>query len=168
MILVALGANLPSPVHGGPITTLTAALAEMNRKGVEILKASRWYETAPVPVSDQPWYVNAVAAVATDMAPAVLLTRLHEIEATFGRVRSALNAPRVLDLDLLSYEGLRSGDWPLLPHPRLQDRAFVLLPLRDVAPGWRHPVTGEAISTMLARIGPEQQTRLLEPPAGQL
>lgn len=168
MILVALGANLPSPVHGGPVATLTAALAEMSRKGIEILKASRWYETAPVPVSDQPWYVNAVAAVATDMAPAVLLTRLHEIEATFGRVRSVMNAPRVLDLDLLSYEGRRSGDWPLLPHPRLQDRAFVLLPLRDVAPDWRHPVTGETIEAMLRRIGPEQQTRLLEPPAGQL
>lgn len=168
MILVALGANLPSPVHGGPVATLTAALAEMNRQGIEILKASRWYETAPVPISDQPWYVNAVAAVATDMVPAVLLTRLHAIEATFGRVRGFVNAPRVLDLDLLSYEDRQSRDWPLLPHPRLQERAFVLLPLRDVAPEWRHPVTGEPIEAMLARIGPEQQTRLLEPPAGQL
>jgi 2-amino-4-hydroxy-6-hydroxymethyldihydropteridine diphosphokinase len=164
MILVALGANLPSPVHGGPVATLTAALAEMNRQRVEILKTSSWYETAPVPVSEQPWYVNAVASVATDLAPAALLTRLHGIEATFGRVRSVTNAPRVLDLDLLSYQDLRSDGWPLLPHPRLQDRAFVLLPLQEVAPGWRHPVTGETIGTMLARIGPEQQTRRL---AGQ-
>jgi 2-amino-4-hydroxy-6-hydroxymethyldihydropteridine diphosphokinase len=165
MILVALGANLPSPVHGGPVATLTAALAEMNRQGLEVLRASNWYETAPVPVSDQPWYVNAVAAIATDLGPAPLLTKLHDIEATFGRVRSVANAPRVLDLDLLSYDDLTSADWPLLPHPRLQDRAFVLLPLRDVAPDWRHPVSGEAIDTMLARIGPEQATRRL---AGQL
>jgi 2-amino-4-hydroxy-6-hydroxymethyldihydropteridine diphosphokinase len=161
MILVALGANLPSPVHGGPVATLTAALAEMNRQGIEIVQASRWYETAPVPASEQPWYINAVASVATDLAPAELLTRLHRIEATFGRVRSVANAPRVLDLDLLSYEDRVSGDWPLLPHPRLQDRAFVLLPLRDVAPDWRHPVSGDTIGAMLARIGPEQQTRLL-------
>jgi 2-amino-4-hydroxy-6-hydroxymethyldihydropteridine diphosphokinase len=168
MILVALGANLPSPVHGGPIETLTAALAEMSRQGIEILKASRWYETAPVPISDQPWYVNAVAAVASEFDPAALLTRLHRIEATFGRVRSVANAPRVLDLDLLSYEDRRSGGWPVLPHPRVQERAFVLLPLRDVAPDWRHPVTGDTIGAMLGRIGPEQRTRLLEPPAGLL
>ena len=161
MILVALGANLPSPVHGGPVATLTAALAEMNRQGIEIVKASRWYETAPVPISDQPWYVNAVASVATDLAPAALLTRLHMIEATFGRVRSVANAPRVLDLDLLSYDDQRSAEWPLLPHPRLQERAFVLLPLGDVAPDWRHPVSGATIAAMLAGIGPEQQTRRL-------
>jgi 2-amino-4-hydroxy-6-hydroxymethyldihydropteridine diphosphokinase len=165
MILVALGANLPSPVHGGPVANLTAALAEMNSQGIEILSTSRWYETAPVPVSEQPWYINAVASVATDLAPPALLERLHMIEATFGRVRSVANAPRVLDLDLLSYGNLRSDDWPILPHPRLQDRAFVLLPLREVAPGWHHPVTGETIETMLARIEPEQQTRQL---AGQL
>ena len=116
-----------------------------------------------MPASDQPWYVNAVASVATDLTPAALLTRLHAIEATFGRVRSVVNAPRVLDLDLLSYGDLRVADWPVLPHPRLQDRAFVLMPLRDVAPAWRHPVNGETIATMLARIGPEQQTRLLVP-----
>jgi 2-amino-4-hydroxy-6-hydroxymethyldihydropteridine diphosphokinase len=161
MILVALGANLPSPIYGGPVATLTAALAEMNRQGIEILKASRWYQTAPVPVSDQPWYVNGVASVATELPPAALLTRLHTIEATFGRVRDVVNAPRVLDLDLLTYGDRHSTDWPVLPHPRLQERAFVLLPLGDVAPDWRHPVSGEAIETMLARIGPEQQTRLV-------
>jgi len=165
MILVALGANLPSPVHGGPVGTLTAALAEMNRQGIAILEASAWYETAPVPISDQPWYVNAVAAVATALDPAALLTALHRIEATFGRVRDVVNGPRILDLDLLAYDDRYSTDWPVLPHPRLQDRAFVLLPLHDVAPGWRHPVSGEAIETMLSRIGPEQQTRRL---AGQL
>lgn len=163
MILVALGANLPSPIHGGPVATLTAALSEMGRHGIEILKSSQWYETAPVPVSDQPWYVNGVASVATELPPAALLARLHEIEATFGRVRSIANAPRVIDLDLLSYGDVSSNDWPILPHPRLQDRAFVLLPLRDVAPGWRHPVSGETIDAMLARIGPEQQTRILAP-----
>ena len=162
MILVALGANLTSPIHGGPVETLTAALAEMVVQGIEIEARSRWYETAPVPVSDQPWYVNGVARVRTALGPAALLARLHEIEATFGRVRIMVNGARVIDMDLLAYGDRIEAGWPVLPHPRLQERAFVLLPLRDVAPDWRHPATGEDIGTMLARIGPEQRTRLLK------
>jgi 2-amino-4-hydroxy-6-hydroxymethyldihydropteridine diphosphokinase len=168
MILVALGANLPSPIHGGPVATLTAALVALGTQGIDIVRKSRWYETAPVPASDQPWYVNGVAAVETDLAPGPLLLRLHEIELAFGRVRDVVNGPRILDLDLLSYgERIETG-WPLLPHPRLHERAFVLLPLRDVAPTWRHPLGGDGIDEMLARIGPEQQTRILAGDAGQL
>jgi 2-amino-4-hydroxy-6-hydroxymethyldihydropteridine diphosphokinase len=161
MILVALGANLTSPLHGGPVETLAAALAEMAVQGIEVDAMSRWYETAPVPISDQPWYVNGVARIRTMLEPSPLLTRLHEIEAAFGRVRTKVNAARAIDLDLLAYGDRIEADWPVLPHPRLQERAFVLLPLRDVAPNWRHPVTGEDIGTMLARIGLEQPTRLL-------
>ena len=90
-----------------------------------------------------------------------LLETLHRIEAAFGRVRDAVNAPRVLDLDLLAHGDLISTDWPLLPHPRLHERAFVLRPLADVAPNWRHPRLGLDIPAMLAAIGPEQTTRRL-------
>lgn len=161
MILVALGANLPSPVHGGPRETLEAALLALEQAGLPVLRRSAWYETAPVPVSDQPWYVNGVARVGSTLGPAAVLEKLHGIEAAFGRVRSTLNAPRVLDLDLLAHGDLVSADWPLLPHPRLRERAFVLRPLADVAPGWRHPVTGQDIPAMLAAIGPDQTTRRL-------
>jgi 2-amino-4-hydroxy-6-hydroxymethyldihydropteridine diphosphokinase len=167
MILVALGANLPSPVHGGPVSTLTAALSALENQGVEILARSRWYETAPVPASEQPWYVNGVAAVATELAPDDLLAKLHEVEATFGRVRSTANAARILDLDLLAYDDRVEAGWPVLPHPRLHERAFVLLPLRDVAPTWRHPASGKTIEAMLAEVGPEQETRVLGAGAGQ-
>ena len=161
MILVALGANLPSPIHGGPRATLEAALLALDAAGLRVTARSAWYETAPVPVSDQPWYVNGVTLVTTALPPGGILELLHRIEAAFGRVRAEVNAPRVLDLDLLAYGAIVSAEWPVLPHPRLHQRAFVLRPLADVAPDWRHPVTGADIDQMLAAIGPEQSTRLL-------
>jgi 2-amino-4-hydroxy-6-hydroxymethyldihydropteridine diphosphokinase len=163
MILVALGANLPSPEHGSPRQTLSAALDALAAKGVMVVQRSRWYETAPVPVSDQPWYVNAVAAVETGIGPVELLTLLHRVEEGFGRVRGERNAPRIVDLDLLAYgEDVRDGpDGLVLPHPRLHERAFVLLPLRDVAPGWRHPRLGLTVDEMIAGLPPDQMARLL-------
>lgn len=161
MIVVGLGANLPSPVHGGPRETLEAALAALDRAGLRVVARSAWYETAPVPVSDQSWYVNGVAIVTSPLPAAGVLGVLHRIEAAFGRVRTEVNAPRVLDLDLLAYGDAVSTDWPLLPHPRLHERAFVLRPLADVAPDWHHPVLGLGIDEMLAGIGPGQTTRRL-------
>jgi 2-amino-4-hydroxy-6-hydroxymethyldihydropteridine diphosphokinase len=161
MIFVALGANLPSPVHGGPRETLEAALGALDAAGLAVGQRSAWYETAPVPASDQPWYVNGVAIVTTALGAAAVLETLHGIEAAFGRVRDQVNAPRVLDLDLLAYDDLVSAGSPVLPHPRLHERAFVLRPLADVAPDWRHPTLGRSIPEMLAAIGPEQTTRRL-------
>lgn len=164
VILVALGSNLVSDRFGTPLETCRAALADMERRGVRILARSRWYRTAPVPVSDQPWFVNAVAAVGTALPPAELLALLHEIEADFGRVRTRRNEARVIDLDLLSYGDrlLEGPEAPLLPHPRLHERAFVLLPLADVAPEWRHPMTGEGIAEMLEALPPGQRAEAFE------
>ncbi|HEX7969738.1 MAG TPA: 2-amino-4-hydroxy-6-hydroxymethyldihydropteridine diphosphokinase, partial [Stellaceae bacterium] len=133
MILLGLGANLPSAAHGSPQATLAAALDALAAEGVAVDKLSPWYRSAPVPADDQPWYVNGVAAVATRLAPAELLKLLHRVERRFGRVRQRRNEPRVLDLDLLDYDGLVQPGGPraILPHPRLHERAFVLLPLRD-------------------------------------
>jgi 2-amino-4-hydroxy-6-hydroxymethyldihydropteridine diphosphokinase len=116
-----------------------------------------------VPVSDQPWYLNAVVEVATDRGPAEVLALLHSVENAFGRVRSIRNEPRVIDLDLLDHRGtVRPGpETPLLPHPRLVDRAFVLLPLRDIAPQWRHPVSGRTISELLESLPEGQRIRRL-------
>lgn len=159
MIFVALGANLSSPVHGGPRETLEAAVLALGAAGLRVAARSAWYETAPVPMSDQPWYVNGVVRIETALAPAQVLEALHGIEAAFGRVRDMVNGPRVLDLDLLAHGGTVSEGWPVLPHPRLHERAFVLRPLADVAPDWRHPVSGLDIPAMLAAVGPEQTTR---------
>jgi 2-amino-4-hydroxy-6-hydroxymethyldihydropteridine diphosphokinase len=150
MILIGVGANLPSPSTGSPRTTCERALAALPGEGVRM----RWYESAPVPASDQPWFVNAVALVDTELDSAALLAVLHRVEAAFGRRRAEKNEARALDLDLLAYGGeVRTGEsGPHLPHPRLHERAFVLLPLCDVAPNWRHPVSGLTVEALIARL----------------
>jgi 2-amino-4-hydroxy-6-hydroxymethyldihydropteridine diphosphokinase len=153
-IYIGLGANLPSPRHGPPRETLIAALQALEAAGLKLVARSPFYETAPVPVSDQPWYVNAVAEAASDRDPPALLALLASVENAFGRVRTEPNAPRVLDLDLLDCRGmLRDGpEPPLLPHPRLTERAFVLYPLADIAPDWRDPRSGRGIRDLIAAL----------------
>ncbi|MGE0668025.1 MAG: 2-amino-4-hydroxy-6-hydroxymethyldihydropteridine diphosphokinase [Sphingomonadales bacterium] len=153
-IYIALGANLPSR-HGSPRDTLEAALAALEAEGIGIIARSHWYATAPVPRSDQPDYVNGAARIATDLEPEALLALLHRIEDRFGRVRAGRNEARVLDLDLIDYAGLvvePEGEGLRLPHPRAHLRGFVLLPLRDVAPDWRHPIIRAHIDDLIARL----------------
>jgi 2-amino-4-hydroxy-6-hydroxymethyldihydropteridine diphosphokinase len=158
-IFIALGANLEHPTYGPPQRALEAALEELGRRGVVVRRVSPWYRTAPVPASDQPWYVNAVAEVATDLTADALLARLHAVEDAFGRVRTVPNAARLIDLDLLDFNGETAAGGPgraILPHPRMEGRAFVLRPLADLAPDWRHPRTGVTISALLAALPADQ------------
>lgn len=156
MILIALGANLPSP-YGTPEQTLRAALAEMDARGLKVVASSSVWKSAPVPVSDQPWYRNAVAETETGLSAKEVLAILHEIEADFGRVRAERNEARLLDLDLLAYhDEIFAGEFEV-PHPRMQERAFVLLPLAEIAPGWRHPVSGAFVQDMLKSLPEGQQ-----------
>jgi 2-amino-4-hydroxy-6-hydroxymethyldihydropteridine diphosphokinase len=153
-IFVALGANLPSAVHGAPRATLEAAVRFLAREGVQIVKRSSWWQSAAQPASDQPDFINGVVEVDTTLAPVELLALLHRIEGSFGRVRVARWEARVLDLDLIDYRGLKlrgEGGGPILPHPRMQDRLFVLLPLQEIAPDWRHPVSGVGIEVLITR-----------------
>jgi 2-amino-4-hydroxy-6-hydroxymethyldihydropteridine diphosphokinase len=159
-IFIAIGANLPHERYGSPRQTLEAALAELGRRGIRTVRLSPWYRTAPVPASDQPWFVNAVAEVASDLAADAVLAELHAVEAAFGRARTVPNAARPIDLDLLDYRGEIAAGGPgraILPHPRMAGRAFVLRPLADLAPDWRHPVTGQSIGDLLAAL-PSDQT----------
>jgi 2-amino-4-hydroxy-6-hydroxymethyldihydropteridine diphosphokinase len=152
MILIALGGNLPSRA-GQPADTLKRALGELERQGVEIREVSAFYETPAWPDPADPAFVNAVAAVKTSLQPVELLMLLHGVETDLGRLRSASNAARTLDLDLLDYDGRVLVEPQLtLPHPRMTTRSFVLIPLRDVAPGWRHPVTGQGLAELLAAL----------------
>jgi 2-amino-4-hydroxy-6-hydroxymethyldihydropteridine diphosphokinase len=162
-ILIGLGANLASPDHGPPVATLESALGALSAQGLAIRARSRWWESAPVPISDQPWYVNGVVEVATDLPPEPLLGLLHRLESEFGRRRSVPNAPRILDLDLLAYGDLvRSGlEPPLLPHPRMAERAFVLFPLAEICPHWRHPATGRSLEELIAALPADQIVRPL-------
>lgn len=151
-ILIALGANMPSRV-GPPLETLKAALAALGAAGVEILKVSSFYETAAWPDPADPPFTNAAASLQTSLQPVVLLELLHDTETALGRVRSRKNAPRTLDLDLLAYRDvILDGTRLILPHPRLAERRFVLEPLVEIAPEWRHPVTGLTPAQMLATL----------------
>lgn len=164
MVIVGLGANLDHPRFGSPRNSCEAALAALEREGISILRRSRWYESAPVPPSGQPWFVNGVALLETEFEPGRLLSVLHGVETEFGRVRRERNEARVLDLDLLAYGDLVSGpgESPILPHPRLIERAFVILPLAEVAPDWRHPVSGLLARDYAATFAEEASVRPIE------
>jgi 2-amino-4-hydroxy-6-hydroxymethyldihydropteridine diphosphokinase len=105
-----------------------------------------------------------VAELASELAPDQVMGALHDIEVAFGRTRKRVNEARILDLDLLTYHDLVSeeGAWPLLPHPRMAERAFVLRPLAEVAPQWRHPVLGETAAVMLSRLDAPQVAEPLD------
>ncbi len=137
-ILVALGANLPSPAGESPQRSCERAAQRLARlSGLRLLGISSWHVTAPVPPSGQPDYVNGVALLEGEVAPETLLSWLQAIEAEFGRVRSAPNAARTLDLDIIDMGGVvRDAPDPILPHPRAHLRDFVLRPLAELAPDW--------------------------------
>jgi 2-amino-4-hydroxy-6-hydroxymethyldihydropteridine diphosphokinase len=151
MILIALGSSLNSRA-GPPDATLRAALEALDKSGIAIAAVSRFYESPAWPDPSDPMFINAVALVATALPPLKLLEALHGIEKDFGRIRGKRNAPRTLDLDLLDYDGRIEAGPPVLPHPRIAERAFVLVPLKDVAPDWCHPGTGESVDSLLAAI----------------
>ncbi|WP_372624715.1 2-amino-4-hydroxy-6-hydroxymethyldihydropteridine diphosphokinase [Falsiroseomonas sp.] len=164
MILIALGANLPGPDGAPALETCRRAAAALDAlPGLRLRALSRWFATAPVPAAPGvPDYVNGVALLVPRPGegvpdPAMLLAALQAIEARFGRVRPYPNAPRTLDLDLLDLDGtVRAAPDLVLPHPRMQDRAFVLAPLLDVAPGWVHAGSGGRATALLAALGPQE------------
>jgi len=132
-----------------------------------ISKRSSWYHTAPVPASEQPWYVNGVVELTTELAPQGLIETLLAIENRFGRKRTKKNAPRTIDLDLIAYDDvvLKSNSkpgTPQIPHPRMAKRAFVLLPLNQLSPNWRHPDSGDHIHDLVAALPSDQETTMMD------
>lgn len=152
--LVAIGANLPGPGGQSPLDTCEWSLAQLGMvPGLWLRARSRWFNSAPVPPSGQPDYVNGVARLWGSGEPHTILAQLHAIEAAAGRQRSLPNAARPLDLDLLAVDDLVIDSGPAglqLPHPRLHLRGFVLAPLADVAPEWVHPMLHRSAAELLA------------------
>ena len=173
-VLVALGTNCSGP-WGTPRQTLTRALAELARAGVAVRAVSSIYATAAIGQTRQPPYLNAVALVETAKPPAALLRLLKQIERGAGRRGGRPWGTRTLDLDLVDYKGLvqnwragrpamvTGGQRPLvLPHPLMQERPFVLRPLLDVAPGWRHPVWRSSGRELWQRVASKREGRVLK------
>ncbi len=172
--LIALGANLPLP-EKTPVKTLQSAIFRLREQGLAIRCISRFYETPCFPQGAGPDYVNAALRADWAGTPEALLALLHAVEAEFARTREVRWGMRTLDLDLIglgaavlpdaatwaAWRGLpldaqmqRAPDRLILPHPRLEDRGFVLVPLCDVAPDWPHPVTGRSVAQMAAALSP--------------
>lgn len=157
MILIALGGNLAS--HAGtPSQTIDAALASLAQNGIKIISVSPYYVTPAWPDPADPSFVNAVAQIDTNLPPAELLALLHKTETAFGRARSVRNAPRTLDLDILDYDSRVEQGAVELPHPRMTERSFVLVPLADIAPDWCHPVTRRNMADLLASLPEGERT----------
>jgi 2-amino-4-hydroxy-6-hydroxymethyldihydropteridine diphosphokinase len=156
---IALGANL-----GDCRATLEAALAALDASpGVQVLARSRWYRSAPVG-PPQPDYVNGCALLAVTLEPEALLKRLLATERRFGRVRGERWGPRHLDLDLLLVGDQRLVSPHLtLPHPRLRERAFVLVPLAEIAAAWIDPISGQSVAELAAALKGEGGLVALEP-----
>jgi 2-amino-4-hydroxy-6-hydroxymethyldihydropteridine diphosphokinase len=154
LVYIALGSNL-----GDRPGNLRGALKHMTAK-ISVIKESCVYETEPWGYADQPAFLNMVVEAETGLEPGALLAFLKEIEQEMGRETTFRNGPRLIDLDILYYDELVLDSPPLvIPHPRLHERAFVLVPLADVAPDHLHPILGETTWRLLLNVDLKGITR---------
>ncbi|MEG1452666.1 2-amino-4-hydroxy-6-hydroxymethyldihydropteridine diphosphokinase [Brevundimonas sp.] len=150
-VIVALGANdkgqFVSCKQG-----LEEALVQLQQAGLKIVARSSWWQSAAWPNPSDPPFLNGVAIVETELDPKALMQLLSGIEDALGRVRSVRNAPRTLDLDLIAYGRISADlDGLYIPHPRASERLFVMGPLAEIAPEWRHPDSGEMAKNLAMR-----------------
>ena len=164
LALLGLGSNL-----GHRRARLERALSEISR-AAPVLATSSFYRTEPVGFASQPAFWNVVVAIGWSGTPESLLALTRRVERAVGRTPSFRNGPREIDVDILDLEGVRrTAPDPILPHPRLAERRFVLAPLAELAPGWRHPESGATAAELLRGLPQRPRaTRLSSRPRGSL
>lgn len=161
LLLLGIGANIAGP-WGTPRQSIARALRELERAGIKIVRVSNYYSTPPVASTPLPTFLNVVVLAEAHTAPGVLLRILKRIERDAGRTLTRYMASRSLDIDILDFGGRRIGRQGarrvrgrlVLPHPEMHARAFVLVPLMEVAPRWRHAATGLPAKALIARLAP--------------
>ncbi len=158
MIYIGIGSNLNGKKNETPLQNCKKALIEL-KKEVNICKISSWYKSAPVPASNQSWYINGVAEISTNKSSIDLLDFILNIEEIFGRVRKKKNESRILDLDIIDYkkEILYKKKKIIIPHPRMHQRSFVLQPLNELNPKWTHPITKKGIKELIMNLKNKQR-----------
>ena len=148
IVYLAFGANV-----GKPKEQIEQGIVELNQQGVSVLDRSSWFDTEPVEVNDQPWFLNLVARAETALDAYALLALCQRIEKHVGRVPSARFGPRHLDIDILLYgDQCIESDQLTIPHPRMEERQFVLIPLLEIAPELRNPTQNQRYADVLSRL----------------
>jgi 2-amino-4-hydroxy-6-hydroxymethyldihydropteridine diphosphokinase len=162
LIYLSLGSNL-----GDRAANLQRAIEALQRIGVRVLRRSSFYETEPVDFLAQPWFLNCVVEGETSLAPRQLLEALHEIERKFGSRKLVPRGPRIIDLDILFYDANVIHESGIeIPHPRLAERRFVLVPLVELAPDFSHPALHKTAAELLSAMQDPSEVRMWQPPEG--
>ena len=156
-IFIGIGANLRFNKSLSIKENCLNVINCFEKNNIIIEKISNWYESHPVPKSNQPLFVNAVVKISYRYDPFSLINLLHEIEKSFGRERKIINGNRTIDLDIIDFNGIIKNSSLILPHPRMQDRLFVLYPLSDIDPLWIHPISKKNINILIKEIKTNQK-----------
>jgi len=158
LIYIGIGSNLNGKNNETPLQNCKKALVEL-KKEVNICKISSWYKSEPIPVSNQPWFINGVIEISTNKSSLDLLEFILSIEEVFGRVREKKNEARILDLDIIDYKKkiLYIKNKLIIPHPRMHERSFVLQPLSELNPKWIHPIKKKGIKELIRNLNDKQK-----------
>ncbi len=163
MIYIGIGSNLLGLKKETPIQNCKKAILLIKKK-IKIVSVSSWYESEPIPISNHPWYINAVIEINTKKKPIELLNFLLRIEKRFGRTRKKKNESRIIDLDILDYKNIPINykNKLVIPHPRMHKRAFVLLPLKEINSKWKHPISKITISKLINNLEKKQKIKKIK------